>query len=135
MTYFVRGMWVVSAVLLTCAAMLFGWHRYQWSMLNRADGIVIGRDSVSQHPLVRFRSVADQPIEFMEDDIAASVGDSVLVLYDPREPRSAQVWSFGTTWFATTLFAAIGVLIASIAIAFRRMGMGVGGVNVDGARP
>jgi hypothetical protein len=109
--------------MLAAAAVLFGLHRYQWSTMNRADGVVVGRDSLSQRPVVRFHSVADQPIEFVADDGGASVGDSVRVLYDPRQPRDARVWSFRATWLVAVIVALIGVAIGigAYAVGARRM--------------
>ena len=123
MRHVIRGAWLVAAVLLGSAGVLFGWHRYEWSMLNKADGVVMSDSARGPSPLKRrvaFFASTGEPLTLEASDLDAAAGDSVLVLYDPRQPQDARVWTFGSAWRTTLLLAGLGVTFAGAAYALHR---------------
>ena len=113
------GVASIAGILLAVAATLFGWHKYQSAMLNRADGVVVQLDTTHDRyvrPRVRFSTTTGQDIEFVALDADADVGDTLRVLYNPLQPTDARVRSFRATWLVTTLFASAGVLFATVAV-------------------
>jgi len=110
---------IIAGVLLAIAGALFGWHRYESAMLNRADGVVVRLDTTRDQlarPRVRFSTPTGQDVEFIAVDASADVGDTLRVLYNPLQPTDARVRSFRATWLVTTLFMSLGVLFAAVAI-------------------
>jgi hypothetical protein len=110
---------IIAGVLLAIAGALFGWHRYQSAMLNRADAVVVRLDTTrdqTTRPRVRFATPTGQDVEFVAVDAHADVGDTLRVLYNPLQPTDARVRSFRATWLVATLFTSFGVVFAALAI-------------------
>ncbi|WP_247215096.1 DUF3592 domain-containing protein [Synechococcus sp. C9] len=61
------------------------------------------------HPVVQFQLPDGEPMRF-----AGQVGQSVEVLYNPEQPRSARIRSFLELWFVATLFTSMGGLFLLI---------------------
>jgi hypothetical protein len=122
-----------------------------------ADGIVVdlrvststskGRTSVTYCPVVRFRTARGQPIQFTSGECvsaAPAVGASVKVLYDPDNPRHAELdttWARLTRWVWGGAITAVGLVFAAgsiFAIAravCRKIGRRRGDGNRDDLRP
>lgn len=83
-----------------------------------------GGSSHTYYPVVKFTAPDGEPIQF-EGQVgsrppAFRVGQRVAVLYNPEEPQSARIRSWGELWFAATIFSGLGglfVLIGGVALA------------------
>jgi WD40 repeat protein len=122
-----------------------------------ADGIVVGHrvsTSTSQHrttvtycPVVRFRTAHEQPIQFTSGECTSSapeVGAPVKVLYDPDNPRHAELdatwarlvrWGFGGAITVVGLLFAAGSIFAIARAVWRKIGRRRGDGVRDDLRP
>lgn len=70
------------------------------------------------HPVVQFQLPDGEPMRFAgqvgSTPPAYQVGQSVEVLYNPEQPRSARIRSFLELWFVATLFTSMGGLFLLI---------------------
>jgi hypothetical protein len=73
--------------------------------------------SWAYYPRIRFRTADDQEISFISDvgtrPPSYRVNEPVTVLYDPRQPYSASIRSFGSLWAGSIVLLAMGVVFTS----------------------
>ena len=122
-----------------------------------ADGIVVGqrvststskRGSTTTYcPVVRFRTAREQPIQFTSGECsnpAPEVGASVKVLYDPDNPRHAELdatwarlvrWGFGGAISVVGLLFAAGSIFAIARAVWHKIGRRRGDGVRDDLRP
>lgn len=84
------------------------------------------RSVVSFRPVVRFTPAnAEQPIQFTDavgkNPPAHSVGERVLVLYNPQQPSQAHINSFYSLWFMVIIFSVLGTVFALVGGALFRV--------------
>lgn len=76
----------------------------------------------SYFPLVEFKTAAGRSITFRSSAgssrPAYKVGESVPVVYDPREPLSAEIRSFPALWASTLGFGFFAVIFGAIGVGF-----------------
>jgi len=79
---------------------------------------IIEDDNDSSYPVVKFQLPDGEPMRFAgqvgSTPPAYQVGQSVEVLYNPEQPRSARIRSFLELWFVATLFTSMGGLFLLI---------------------
>lgn len=72
-------------------------------------------------PVVRFKTVEGNTIEFessfRSNPPAYRTGQSVSVLYDPAEPRSAAIRGFFSLWFVSLILGLIGSVFMMVGTA------------------
>jgi hypothetical protein len=72
-------------------------------------------------PLVRFAPGVGEEIEFQSgvrsNPSPYTAGDAVTVLYDPADPKKAEIQGFFSLWFLPVLFAGVGSLFLAVGVA------------------
>jgi hypothetical protein len=95
----------VTELLPVRASGEYAWHRTD-------KGIKI-RPKYSYRPVVRFKPYKGRAVTFTSSPAVRpapyAVGDPVKVLYNPHDPRQAQINSFNNLWFSTLMLAFFGV--------------------------
>jgi hypothetical protein len=80
------------------------------------------------HPVVQFVTAREQVVRFQADEgtdkrSAYQVGDSVRILYDPANPRDAQLDTWFSRWGGTLIPVAIGlVMVVLVTVIYRSSG-------------
>jgi hypothetical protein len=113
---------------------------------ERATGTVIdlseetdSEGDVTYHPVVRFTTAEGRTVEFVSSSgassrVSRSVGDRVEVLYDPDDPKDAQLSGFFDLWLFPIVFAAVGVAFSVFSLFSPGFGLIAGRVSWP-ARP
>ncbi|HYW43048.1 MAG TPA: DUF3592 domain-containing protein [Bryobacteraceae bacterium] len=88
----------------------------------REDTTSNGGTYWAYYPRVRFRTSDGQDISFISS-VGASppsyrVSEPVTILYDPRQPYSASINSFGSLWAASIVLLGMGVIFTAPGIGF-----------------
>jgi hypothetical protein len=97
-----------------------------------AEGTVVGLDMVrsssgsrsgssySYYPIVRFRTVDGEDVEFRSSSGSNPPsyrrGERVVVLYDPQTPEIAEIDSFFSLWGGILILAFVGVVFGTVGI-------------------
>jgi hypothetical protein len=91
-----------------------------------AQGIVIdfsrsqSEGSYSYHPVVKFTTQEGGEMEFISptgrNPSPFKVNDAVPVLYDPKNPKNAQINTFGELWVEVLILGGLGILFTLIAL-------------------
>jgi Protein of unknown function (DUF3592) len=113
---------------------------------ERATGTVIelseetdSEGDVTFHPVVRFTTAEGRTVEFVSSSGRSpapwSVGDRVEVLYDPDDPKDAELSGFFDLWLFPIAFTGVGVgFIAAFGVFYPGFGLLAGRVSWP-ARP
>lgn len=85
------------------------------SRAARAQGTVVWLNSTSARPEIRFQTQSGSAITYAQGGAVFGYheGDTVDVLYDPREPVVASVDRFGALWGFPLLFGLVGLAIVA----------------------
>jgi hypothetical protein len=101
----------------------------------RAKGTVIAHaqsrssdGGLTYAPVISFRTPDGQTVEFKSqtssNNPSPALGESVEVLYNPRNPQEAEINSFTSLWILTIILSALGagffIIGTTVFIAFRR---------------
>ena len=111
------GLTLGVGLLLACAATFVHTLRFVTDA-ERSTGTVIDLDSqmsdgdIVYYPEVRFTTAEGRTVEFKSSSGSSSppdVGDRVEVLYDPDDPRDAQLSGFFSLWLWPIACGGLGI--------------------------
>jgi Protein of unknown function (DUF3592) len=98
---------------------------------ERATGTVIDLESrtsdgdLAYYPVVRFTTAEERTVEFTSSSTSSSppdVGDHVEVLYDPDDPRDAQLSGFFSLWLWPIVLGGLGIGFGAAGLFYPRFG-------------
>jgi hypothetical protein len=77
-------------------------------------------DSSSYHPVVQFRTLKNQIINFTSsvgsNPASYQVGETVEVNYDPTNPNSAKINDFSSNWLTVLILSVMGTVFSSLGL-------------------
>ena len=93
--------------------------------LERRESHSKGRTSYSYFPEIQFKTATGEPGLFVSQLGSSTAkyreGDTVEVIYDPRNPEHAEINSFGSTWGGPLICLVLGMagVVVSISVGTR----------------
>jgi hypothetical protein len=117
----------IGLCLLVVSVLLFLNTRRFINSSARATGTVVSHNTsrssdgdISYYPVISFQTQDGRTIEFQSGAGSSSrspaVGQTVELLYDPRNPQSAEINSFGSLWLAPLILSALGTIFFVVGI-------------------
>lgn len=115
----------IGVVLLVAAAVTSVLELRFLARAERAPGTVIdvsrhtdSEGTVTFRPVVRFTIETGETIEFVSSSgssvASKSVGDQVEVLYDPDDPKDAELSDFFSVWGFPVILGGLGVVFTAV---------------------
>jgi Protein of unknown function (DUF3592) len=89
---------------------------------------------VTLYPVVRFTTADGRTVQFLSSSGSSSppeVGDSVDVLYDPDDPRDAQLSGFFDLWLFPLVFGGLGIAFTTVGLFAPGFGLIAGRFGFD----
>jgi hypothetical protein len=127
-------------LLVACTATFVHTERFV-AGAERATGTVIdlsretdSEGTVTFNPVVRFTTADGRTVQFVSSSGSSSpaeVGDSVDVLYDPDDPRDAQLSGFFDLWLFPLVFGGLGIAFTTVGLFAPGFGLLAGRFGLD----
>jgi hypothetical protein len=90
--------------------------------------------TVTFNPIVRFTTADGRTVQFVSSSSSSSppdLGDTVDVLYDPDDPRGAQLSGFFDLWLFPLVFGGVGIAFTAVGLFAPGFGLLAGCFGLD----